>query len=197
MQLKPLGKPLARSVAIAAGAFILVVIPCGGQKRPEFRQDYRGLEKQFEPLLEAHADGDEPRFRELLAGFQLPDAEKWFTEHFAKEHALELTREYQTLTNELARSLTFSMNQSPRGSRFTVRCTRHKLRSNPTVQPKPDAMLPLVEIPVEQFNVELTSSPSPSGRKRVSFLINVVYEGGAYRYLGGGAYPFWSMPEIK
>jgi hypothetical protein len=51
--------------------------------------------------------------------------------------------------------------------------------------------VPISEVSVEQFDVKVTSEQGRS----MSTLENYVYVEGAVRYLGKGAYPFWSMPD--
>jgi len=47
---------------------------------------------------------------------------------------------------------------------------------------------------VEQFNIEFQEKDLA---KRFSFLGNFVYVDGAFRYVGKGALPFWSMPDAN
>lgn len=49
-------------------------------------------------------------------------------------------------------------------------------------------------VPVEAFEINFRSE---SSRKDFSFLGNFVYEQGAYRYVGKGAFPFWSTPDTS
>jgi len=62
------------------------------------------------------------------------------------------------------------------------------------ISPRPDAILPSVQIPVEQFVTEFDPIPKMKNG-RFSLVVNYVYVDGAFRYVGKGAYPFWSAPD--
>jgi len=49
-------------------------------------------------------------------------------------------------------------------------------------------------VPQKQFEIEMQAQGSG---KHFSFLGNFVYVDGAYRYVGKGAFPFWSMPDAN
>jgi hypothetical protein len=53
---------------------------------------------------------------------------------------------------------------------------------------------PLKPVPVEQFTVEMVDEKSG---KKFSSLGNFVFVDGAYRFVGNGAFPLWSMPDMS
>jgi hypothetical protein len=74
---------------------------------------------------------------------------------------------------------------------FHAHCKPTDGTSRSGIQARADAVKPTQEVPLEQFHIEFVSE---DGRK-FSELSNFVYEKGAHRYVGKGAYPFWSMPD--
>jgi hypothetical protein len=64
------------------------------------------------------------------------------------------------------------------------------------MQPRRDAIAPRSSIPVEQFVCEFDPTPKLK-YGRFSMFVNYVYVDGAFRYVGTGAYPFWSMTDAS
>ena len=61
--------------------------------------------------------------------------------------------------------------------------------------PHQNAYQPSKPIAMEQFEVEFEADKTGDGGRSASALVNTVWADGAYRYVGGGAYPFWSMSD--
>jgi hypothetical protein len=157
-----------------------------------FSHDAHGLEKQYEPLLKAYSKGKDDSIDQEFSVFVLPDASKWFADYFASNDVQQLSRDYQAKTTAHKKGfLTITTKVLHTSSRFHAHCTLANGGPHTTIQPRADAPKPTREVPVEQFRIEFTSDDG----KKFSELANFVYVDGAYRYLGNGAYPFWSMPE--
>ena len=75
--------------------------------------------------------------------------------------------------------------------RFHVHCKPPDHDPTKRISPRRDSMLPHKQVAVEQFEVKMAADE----KLRFSFLGNNVYVDRAYRYVGKGAYPFWSMPD--
>ncbi len=161
-----------------------------------FSPDARGLEKQFEPFLKAYASGDTAKLDQKFAIFALPDASGWFAKYFAKDQVQQLVWDNEAEVAVYEESLVTTMKRWPEGTHFRLHASQNRPKSPPTIRPRPDATLPLVEVPIEQYHLNFVADKVPKGFGRgFSELENYVYVNGAYRYVGGGAYPFWSMPD--
>jgi hypothetical protein len=62
------------------------------------------------------------------------------------------------------------------------------------MQPRPGASAPIADIAVEHFVCEFNPAPKQK-HGRFSMYVNYVYVDGRFRYIGTGAYPFWSAPD--
>jgi hypothetical protein len=158
-----------------------------------YSHNAQGLEQQFKPFLDASSSGDSAAADRQFAMFALPDASAWFAKYFAKERVEQLGWDYEAEVPVYEKSILTIMTLFPKGSHFTAHCRAPKRTSSVKFAPRTDAMMPLVEVPVEQFEIEYVSDRG----QKFSELANLVYVDGAYRYVGKGAYPFWSMPDAS
>jgi len=161
-----------------------------------FSHDTHGLEKEFEPFVKAYMAGDTPAFDQKFAVFSLPDAEGWFGKYFAKDQVRGLAEDHVAGVAAEQRSLVTLMNLWPKGTHFRVHCGKYRPKSPTKLQPRPDAPTPILEVPLEQLEIKVTAdNMGKLGGRSFSFVMNLVDADGAYRYMGKGAYPFWSMPD--
>jgi hypothetical protein len=159
-----------------------------------FSHDAKGLENQYQPFLDAFAAVKPAELHAALAVFSLPNSADWFAKYFAKDQVEQLSRESESELNAYEQVLLRWMAAVPAGTRFRVRCKPPHADPNTRISPRPDATLPSVQIPVEQFVTEFDPIPKMKQGK-FSLLVNYVYVDGAFRYVGKDAYPFWSAPE--
>jgi len=158
-----------------------------------FSHDAKGLESQYQPFLDAFAAVKPAEFHAALATFALPNPADWFAKYFAKDQVEQLVRQNESELNAYEEALLRSMAAVPPGTRFRVRCKLPHADPTMRISPRPDAIQPSAAIPVEQFVTEFDSTPKKKGR--FSLVVNYVYVDGAFRYVGKGAYPFWSAPD--
>lgn len=159
-----------------------------------FGHDAKGLENQYQPFLDAFAAVKPAEFHKALAVFALPNPADWFAKYFAKDQVELLIRQNEAELNAYEQALLRSMAAVPPGTRFHVRCKIP--HPDPTIhmQPRAGASVPIADIAVEQFVCEF--SPVPKLKHgRFSMYVNYVYVDGSFRYIGTGAYPFWSAPD--
>jgi len=159
-----------------------------------FSHDAKGLENQYQPFLDAFAAVKPAEFHAALAVFALPNPADWFAKYFAKDQVEQLVRQNEAELNAYEQALLRSMAAAPPGTRFRVRCKLPHADPTMRISPRPDAILPSAAIPVEQFVTEFDSIPKMKNG-RFSLVVNYVYVDGAFRYVGKGAYPFWSAPD--
>lgn len=159
-----------------------------------FSHDVKGLESQYQLFLDAFAAVKPAEFHAALAVFALPDPADWFAKYFARDQVEQLVRQNESELNAYEQALLRSMAVAPPGTRFRVRCKLPHADPTTRISPRLDAIVPRVQIPVEQFVTEFDSTPKMKNGK-FSLVVNYVYVDGAFRYVGKGAYPFWSAPD--
>lgn len=161
-----------------------------------FSHDAKGLESQYQPLIEAFAAGNSAQAHQAFEAFFLPNPADWFAKYFAKDQVEQLGQDNESELSRYERVLLRELGAVPAGTRFRVRCKPPHADPATQMLPRPDAPVPRAPIPVEQFVTEF--DPVPKLRYgRFSMLVNYVYVDGAFRYIGKGAYPFWSMPDVS
>jgi hypothetical protein len=158
-----------------------------------YSHNAQGLENEFELLLNAPPFVDRDTAGREFTIFVLPDSSAWFAEHFSKEQVQQLGWDYEAELSLYEKFIMNMMKSYSTDASFKAHCQSREKTLAVGFGPRVDAMIPLVQVPVEQFEIEFTSDRG----QRVSILANFVYVESAYRYLGKGAYPFWSMPDAS
>ena len=161
-----------------------------------FTHNAKGLEQEYQALIDAFAAGDSAKARQEFTIFSLPDPAGWFAKYFAKDQVEQLARDNEAELSSYEPVLLRGLGAVPAGTRFRVRCKPPHADPTARMAPRRDAMVPSVPIPVEQFVTEFTPLPKLH-YGQFSMLVNYVYVDGAFRYLGKGDYPFWSMPDAS
>ena len=162
----------------------------GGTKVQIYSHDAKGLQRQFEPFLKSVAKGDEAQIRESFGVFALPNPETWFARYFAKDQIQQLVWDDESEVEGYRNTLTMFLRRFLKGSYYSVHCEPNN-GAGTTLNPRADAILPLTQIPIEKYTVKF----SGEGGHSMEQLVNFAYVDGAFRYLGKGSYPFWSMPD--
>lgn len=156
-----------------------------------YSHDTQGLEKQYAPFLKALAKRDPASMDAAYKVFLIPEPDKWFAAYFKKENVEQLGWDEEAENESEKKSMVTITNLVGRGVGFHAHCTRPPAGAQTKLAPRADAFLPLQPVPVEQFHIDFIGDNG----KRFSILANFVYVDGAFRFLGKGAYPFWSMPD--
>jgi hypothetical protein len=183
-----IGPVAGDSAAPAKARASLIALP------PDDSHSAKGLELQYQLLDQAYSSGNSAEIDRTFAGFSLPNPTSWFSKHFAQEHAERLAQGYRSDLEIYKQAILNSMRSSPPGTAFRVRCKIPHPDRAAWIQPRADAPQPIVPIQIEQFETEWR--PERSGKaERFSMFVSYVYVDGAFRYVGRGAYPFWSMPD--
>jgi hypothetical protein len=161
-----------------------------------YSHDTKGLEAQYQPFLKAFNKGQAPPYDKEFTAFILPDPSAWFGQYFEVMQIQALADEYEAKIAAWQKSeVTIKTKLWPSGTQFKVHCKAHPPTA-PGFPPRQNAFQPKQPIPIEQFDVEFEADKlGARGGRSVSSLVNMVWVDGAYRYVGGGAYPFWSMPD--
>lgn len=177
-------------VLITANSFATMPLPSG------YSHDAKGLETEYQPFLTAFNNGQAPPFDKEFTTLTLPDPTGWFGQYFEMEQVQALVDDYEAEIAAEQKSLFTMMTKVwPSGTHFKVHCKTHP-PSPPGLPPRQNAYQPKKPIPVEQFEVEFEADKlGARGGRSLTLLVNAVWADGAYRYVGKGAYPFWSMRD--
>ena len=190
---------LLRTTRIPLGFFLLFscclirvdASPAPPSPKDAYSHDAKGLEKQYEAFLKALAKRDAAAMNEAYKIFFIPEPDRWFATYFKKEDVEQLGWDQEAENENEKKSLVTITNLVGRGSRFHAHCRPPSHDPQSRLAPKTNAIAPLLPVPVEQFEVEFAADNG----KKFSILGNFVYVDGAFRFVGKGAYPFWSMPD--
>jgi hypothetical protein len=161
----------------------------------KYSQDAKGLEKQYELFLAAYAKHDSAAMDQAFTVFALPQPERWFGAYFAEQDLDQVVKENELDLVTYKKSLPNMMKQLSEGHRYHAHVERLKPLSKIDLLPRPDPLLPIAAVPIEQYSITLEAVTGNTG---ISFaeMANFVYVDGSYRYLGTGPYPFWSAPDL-
>ena len=157
-----------------------------------FSHNAKGLEHQYQAIVDAFA-GQPEQFHQAFAILVLPNPTDWFAKYFEKTQVEQLGWDYESELKTYERVILRELEEVPRGTRFRVRCKPPHADPATRVQPRSAPTLPGVSIPVEQFVTEFDPTKN-SVYQNFSMLVDYVYVDGAFRYVGRGAFPFWSAP---
>jgi TonB family protein len=156
-----------------------------------YTHDCYGLEREIQPFLDANAVSS-PDLDATLAIFQMPDTGSWFAAHFASDQAQQMAADQKAQTEMRGRQMANTLAKFP-GNHFRASCADMS-KDVPSFPPRPDALHPTVDFTVERYELAFVAD----GNANVTFTQedNFVYVDGAFRFVGGGFYPFWSMPAV-
>jgi len=156
----------------------------------------KGFEKQYSRVVKAYGNGNEQELKAELDGFALP--EHWFTDVFGPEKGPELAKMYCGQFKEFETRLHFA--EQLMGQRFhtnpmfvDTKLAEHvDLKRAPKAPPATLQPLP----PIQRFETRISFLVNSKIRSGPSWMDSFVYSDGRFRFLGGGAYPFWNGPIL-
>jgi hypothetical protein len=161
-----------------------------------YSHDAKGLEAEYQIVLDAINKGQAPPYDKELADLTIPDPAGWFGQYFEPADVPGVVKEYEALVARDQKSLIYMVTEFfPAGAHFKVRCKPYPPNAA-KFPPRDDAYKPKTAVPIEQFEVMFESNKAGKngGGHTMSSMSNFAWIDGAYRHLGNGAYPFWSMP---
>ena len=159
-----------------------------------FDHNEKGLQSQYQVFVDAFASQGGTQSHQAFVFFALPNPGEWFGKYFAKEQVPQLEKDYEAELSSFEGVLAKRLSGVPASTSFRVHCKVPHPDPAIHMQPRRDAIAPLSSIPVEQFVCEFDPTPKLK-YGRFSMFVNYVYVDAAFRYMGTGAYPFWSTPD--
>jgi hypothetical protein len=178
------------------------------QPTPSYPQTADGFNAQVAAVVEAYQKSDGAEGRRLLEQFRIPNSTEWFGEQIRPELNEIMAKRYARLFDKF-------VNQTDNRLQELARNKGQKLVSDlkpgPSDPPSTDkvskhgSMTPSGIVTVKQpacfngfFFVKLTSTAHTvfSGEyKAISWEDTYIYQDGAFRFVGRGAWPFWQWED--
>jgi hypothetical protein len=164
---------------------------------PEYPQTADGFDAQISAALTAYQQGDPAEGRRLLEQFRLADSAKWFAEQFGPELGGTLSKLYDQHFENYLKVMENHLEEvaAAKGRKLKV-----KLEPGTSQQPtRVEELSGFVPAkPPVCFNVffwvNLTGKADLALKgdyKASSWEDTFLYQDGAFRFLGHGAWPFW------
>ncbi len=160
---------------------------------PAFPDSTDGFKAQLDEVLKAYQNDDSKSVAELLGGFFLPQPDVWMERQFGKDRALSFVGDYgraETNFGTHFRSMLESYGKLPAVEVEAAPVDPPELPMG--IFAEGELPVPSTPIHIETFRIRLAvheQGPAP-------LMYCFVYEGGAFRLLGGG-HPFWIETPLK
>jgi hypothetical protein len=178
------------------------------QTTPAYPQTADGFSAQFSPVVQAYQKGDAAEGRRLLEQFRIPNSVDWFADQIRPELN-------EIMAKRSARLFDKFVNQTDNRLQELAQVKGRKLiidlKPGPSDPPSADKtsvhgnMKPSGIVTVKQpvcfnafFSVKLTTTAHTvfAGEyKSVGWMDAYVYQDGAFRFVGRGAWPFWQWED--
>jgi hypothetical protein len=179
----------------APGAMATPVAPAAAP--PSYPQTTDGFSAQMSAALTAYQKRDSAEGRRLLEQFRLADSAKWFAEQFGPEQGETLSKLYDQHFEDYLDSMENHLEEvaSAKGRKLNMRL-EPGTSQQPTRTSELSGFVPAK--PPACFNVffliNLMGKADlvfKGNYKASSWEDTFLYQDGAFRFLGHGAWPFW------
>lgn len=150
---------------------------------------FEGISKQFQEILRARQQGESERFDELRRNLALPEAETWIAQNFAEDKREVLAEEYAKELAQFQSTLARSLDLRSNAETLRIRLERWERPAQQSSGLTANEPTPAAHVPVETYQITVAAE----GRGSVAWLGTFAYLRGTYRFIGSGAYPFWSL----
>jgi len=150
-----------------------------------------GFRQQFNAALQAYRDGKESDGNNLVERLSLPPT--WFEQAFSPEQAAQITQRYQVIFPAYANSTENTLKDFADMPGSELQLTEITSTPDPgkVSYLQPNAYTLQRDVPLFRFRfAELLNR-----RETASWEYTYVYEDGAFRFIGGGAWPLWLWPQ--
>lgn len=169
---------------------------------PEYKQTADGFKAQMSAALSAYQKGDHAEGRRLLEQFRLPDSANWFAVQFGSEQGETLSKRYDRLFEGYLSSMENHLEEvaSVKGRKLEM-----NLKPGTSAQPvsgghpgsqQLSGLLPAKDPACFNVNFLIKMTSKADLVLKGNYGANLwedtfLYQGGAFRFLGHGAWPFW------
>jgi hypothetical protein len=197
---------------LGGGAAVVPTVFLGQQPQtqstPAFPQTADGFNAQFSAVVEAYQKSDAAEGRRLLEQFRIPNSVDWFADQIRPELNQIMAKRYARLFDKFVNQTDNRLQELARakGRKLSI-----DLKPGPSDPPSPDKItksgnmklsgIVTIKQPVcfnAFFSVKLTTTAQTvfAGEYRsVSWMDSYIYQDGAFRITGRGAWPFWQWED--
>lgn len=154
-----------------------------------------GFRNQLNAAVDAYKVGDAAAAQRLMEQFRLPDPNAWFAEDFHPDQSAKLADRYTEESSGFVASLAKTIDDVVHHPGFELVATLKP--GEPAAPAKMHAsyelaaVTPLKEQALYRFNFSIRENRQEAG----SWMETYVYYGGAFRFIGFGAWPIWAWKE--
>jgi len=175
---------------------------------PAYPQTADGFNAQMSAVVEAYQKDDGAEGRRLLEQFRIPNSVDWFADQIRPELNEIMAKRYARLFDKFVNQ---TDNRLQELARAKGRKLNIDLKPGPSDPPNPDkitksgSLKPSGIVTVKRpvcfnafFFIKLTTTSQTvfSGEyKAVSWQDSYIYQDGAFRFVGRGAWPFWQWED--
>jgi TonB family protein len=180
--------------SISAGRDENTAAQTSTHETPAYAASEAGFREQFNAIVRARCSGDSATAQRLLDQFSLPDATAWFAHNFDPGDAAKLAERYNRLssTHGVALQKTVADVCENPGSQILLSHKDAPAKAQMVLRgDQPSQVRPVLDLPLARYLFQIQQTGAPN----VSWEETFVYEQGAFRFLGKGAWPFWTREE--
>jgi hypothetical protein len=150
--------------------------------------DLKTLRQYLSSAISSYQNGEVKRFARLIDALKLPNSESWLRLQFGQEEGSKLNVQYDRVFDAFRSRLADHaerLGQTP--GELTLEGWKKQSRDVAPLYPAPTTRS---KIAVESFKYVLNAS----GKGRSEWMDSYVLVNGYFRFVGQGAFPFWSGP---
>jgi hypothetical protein len=170
---------------------------------PNYPETAEGFNAQMLAAVDAYQKGDAAAGRLQLETFRLPDSHKWFADQFGADQGENLSPEYDSFFEKYLSSMQQTLEDAaPKKRKLNITVkpgTTQKPGSIEIPGMPPRKLTGLVlakEMTLYNINFGITQTGKADlvlkgNFKATLWMDTYLYQDGAYRLVGHGAWPFW------
>ena len=156
-----------------------------------------GFREQYGRIAEEFKQGDSEKAKKMLQAFRLPDARSWFSHNFEADKVPELLQRYEQAVGNFEAAFEETFKAAAQFNHFGVKIEPRKGEPKPSDRNPPDfkpgLFSPTQKIQFDRFAFRVRGDEAVP----ISWEDTYVYLEGAFRFMGGGAYPFWTWEKAR
>lgn len=186
---------LKRIAVAQQGAGAQPAVPVQEAEARVYAHSAKGFREQYGRIAEEFMQGDPEKAKKMLQVFRLPDARSWISQNFEADKVPELLQRYEQTFGSFEAAFERTFKEAAQLNHFGVKIEPRKGEPKPSDRNPPDFKPGLFsqtqEIQFDRFAFRVHGDDVVP----ISWEDTYVYFEGAFRFIGGGAYPFWTWEK--
>jgi TonB family protein len=187
--------------ATLVAVLILLSAPLATAQVPQevnsgYPNSEEGFRSQFNAILQAYCSEGKAQGSSLLDNLRLPNQANWFGQNFDPNEAAKLSERYDRIAPDEQASLEKTIEDICKAPNVTF-----SMHVDNTELHEPPASVhaiftrsqvqPLHELKTVRFDFKI----EVKGKYAGGWEFTLIYEDGAFRFVGGGGWPFWTWEK--